>query len=310
MTAQSFRHEVAFYDDSDTYLQRAIPFLRAGLEAEEEILVAVGPTKAELLRGELGPEAEAVRFEDIEDFGRNPARIIPVWRDFVDGQRSGAGFRGIGESVWSGRDEAEVDECQRHESLLNLAFDDGPAWSLLCLYDRAGLPDGALAAALYGHPLGAAGTDREGGPSPAWGNGGRPDPFAGELPARPDAAPELRFELTGLHELRGFVARAAATAGLSDERAEDAILAASEVAANSIAHGGGSGCANAWKADDALLFEARDRGRIEDPLVGRVRPAPTQEKGRGLWIANQLCDLVQIRSSETGTAVRLRVALD
>jgi len=34
-------------------------------------------------------------------------------------------------------------------------------------------------------------------------------------------------------------------------------------------------------------------------------PPLSTEGGRGLWLANQLCDLVQIRSAASGTAVRL-----
>jgi len=41
----------------------------------------------------------------------------------------------------------------------------------------------------------------------------------------------------------------------------------------------------------------------------RVRPTPTQTGGRGLWMANQVCDLVRIRSGDTGTAVRLHMSL-
>ena len=29
--------------------------------------------------------------------------------------------------------------------------------------------------------------------------------------------------------------------------------------------------------------------------------------GRGVWMANQLCDLVQVRSSDDGTVVRLHM---
>ena len=51
-------------------------------------------------------------------------------------------------------------------------------------------------------------------------------------------------------------------------------------------------------------------GRFRDPLVGRVRPGEAQESGRGMWIVNQLCDLVQVRSVDAGTTVRVRMALD
>jgi Histidine kinase-like ATPase domain len=56
---------------------------------------------------------------------------------------------------------------------------------------------------------------------------------------------------------------------------------------------------------DAAICEVRDRGYLDQPLAGRESPARDAEGGRGLWLANQFCDLVQIRSSEAGTVVRL-----
>ncbi len=50
-----------------------------------------------------------------------------------------------------------------------------------------------------------------------------------------------------------------------------------------------------------------DRGWISEPLVGRRPPALERQSGRGLWLANQLCDLVQLRSTPDGTTVRLHV---
>ena len=51
----------------------------------------------------------------------------------------------------------------------------------------------------------------------------------------------------------------------------------------------------------------RDPGPIEDPQVGRRRPRSDQLAGRGQWLVNQLCDLVQIRSGADGTAIRVRM---
>lgn len=58
-----------------------------------------------------------------------------------------------------------------------------------------------------------------------------------------------------------------------------------------------------------MVAEIHDAGRLEQQLAGRVRPTPTQESGRGLWIANQPCDLVQIRSGTGRTRVRLQMNL-
>jgi hypothetical protein len=51
----------------------------------------------------------------------------------------------------------------------------------------------------------------------------------------------------------------------------------------------------------------RDGGRITRALAGRERPERGQVGGYGLWLANQLCDLVQVRAFAAGGAVRLHV---
>jgi anti-sigma regulatory factor (Ser/Thr protein kinase) len=303
----NFRHQVAFYDDADSYLASTVPFLREGLAAGEPTLVAVGPEKSELLRGELGEDAAAIDFANIQEFGRNPARIIPAWRDFLDGHAHEEGsVRGIGEPVWPGRSAAEIDECERHESLLNLAFAGDREWALLCPYDSRSLEDDVLDCARHNHPLTRA--EETEAANSEW-DAQEPEPFAGSLPPAPLGAPELGFDRDTLQTLRSVVGLEAAEAGLPDERATDLVLAASELAANSVRHGGGYGRAWIWREPDAVLVEIVDGGLLEEPLAGRVRPAPSQDSGRGLWIANQLCDLVQIRSGGRGTHARLRMSL-
>jgi anti-sigma regulatory factor (Ser/Thr protein kinase) len=299
-----------FYDSDELFLAGTMPFVTGALEAGEPALVAVGAEKIELLKGELGADAGRVRFAEMEALGHNPARIIPAWREFVD-EHVGAGgrARGIGEPIWPGRSAIEIDECQRHESLLNVAFGGTPAWSLLCPYDVGALEDEVLEAAAHSHPyLAEEGGSQENGQcreldSPA-------DPFAGAFEPGPAGAREIAFARDGLHDLRGRVAAESAGAGLSRERITDLVLAASELAANSVRHGGGAGTSRLWREPGTLVVEVADAGRIEQPLVGRIQPTPTQEGGRGLWMANQLCDLVRIRSGETGTAVRLHMSLN
>ncbi|HEX8688650.1 MAG TPA: sensor histidine kinase [Solirubrobacterales bacterium] len=311
MMRTAFRHEAFLYADADEFLAGTVPFLRDGLEAEEPALVAVGRSRAKALRGELGRDGKLVRFIDMEALGRNPARIIPFWHEFVEDDGDGRNHprRGIGEPVWPGRGPAEVDECQRHESLLNYAFWDGPAWRLLCPYDSAGLGDEVLAAAHESHAC-VSGSAAD--PDEAAGEDLDPlscRPFAGVLPRRPADAAAIGFDRSGLHEARTFVGGAARRAGLSSDRTFDLVAAIGELTANSVMHGGGSGVLSLWVEADAMLVEVEDAGRIEAPLTGRLRPAPAQEGGRGVWMANQLCDLVQIRSGRQGTTVRLHMKL-
>lgn len=297
-----FRHEALIYRNAEAFLDGAVPFLRAGFEAGEAALVAVSQKQTALLEAELGADAAAVRFADMEGLGRNPARIIPFWRQFVDESR-GRPVRGIGEPVWPGRQRHEIDECQRHESLLNVAFGGQPAWALLCPYDASALDEEILDRVGDSHQYVVGG-----GAEAVPGRSDQVDCFAGEFPGRPPLIDAFDFTRDGLAQVRRRVAQAAAQVGMPGERSADLVLATSELAANSVAHGGGTGTFRIWRDGERLVVEVEDKGVIEEPLVGRVRPTQTQLSGRGLWLANQLCDLVQIRSGPQGTTTRLHLA--
>jgi anti-sigma regulatory factor (Ser/Thr protein kinase) len=119
----------------------------------------------------------------------------------------------------------------------------------------------------------------------------------------------MTFTLSGLGSLRGIVQAWARAAGLSTARAADVVLAVNELASNSVRYGGGHGTLLSWREPGAFICEVRDSGRIGDPLVGRGLPEDPAGNGRGLWIVNQLCDLVRIRSHDSGCAVRVHVGI-
>lgn len=94
-------------------------------------------------------------------------------------------------------------------------------------------------------------------------------------------------------------------AGLDTYSTVEFVAAVHEVAANSVRYGGGEGVIRAWHDGEFVICEVSDRGYLDQPLAGRESPALDAEGGRGLWLANEFCDLVQIRSSDAGTIVRL-----
>jgi len=138
---------------------------------------------------------------------------------------------------------------------------------------------------------------------------GEAEAFDAPFPEPPTGAVELLFDSDHLVRSRQFVADRATDAGLSPTRGYDFVLAVNEVLTNSIRHGGGVGILRIWQDADRLVCEVEDRGRLADPLAGRRQPDPNQAAGRGLWMAYQLCDLVQVRSPATGTVVRLHMQL-
>ncbi|HEX7626187.1 MAG TPA: sensor histidine kinase [Gaiellaceae bacterium] len=304
---RDFRHYALFYADLEEYVRRTTEFLREGIAGGEPALVVIAPGKAALLREELGSDAEHVAFADMNDVGRNPARIIPAWQDFIDEHLAeGRPVRGIGEPIWAGRSEDELIECERHEALLNLAFAGSPEWHLLCPYDTGSLPDAVLEEARRNHPI----LVEYGATRASEACRGLVDiarPFAAPLPLVPGAASSFRLEDGSLDALRRFVTEGAEREGLAD-RVSSFALAVHELATNSLRHGGGRADVRLWSTSGAVVCEVRDAGRIEDPLIGRVRPDNEREGGWGVWIANQLCDLVQVRATAEGTVVRVHMA--
>jgi anti-sigma regulatory factor (Ser/Thr protein kinase) len=307
-----FHHEALLHTGMASLVAAAAPPMRAAVARGEPVLVLVDTATSELLRGSLGTFADGVRFGDMRALGRNPARLIPAWREFVDEfATAGRPVLGLNESLWPGRDAAAIVECLHHEALLAAAFTDDPAFRLLCAYDASRLGPTTLAAAMAIHPFvsrvdGVEGPDA--GPRAgvaAIGPAAPDDLLAESLPDRPAGAQEYLFDERGLSDVRQFVEAFATDAGLNGDARRDLVLAANELATNSVRHAGGTGTARVWVDGEGVVCEVADGGRITDPLVGRRRPGQTAPGGRGLWMVNQLCDLVQIRSSPAGTVVRV-----
>jgi anti-sigma regulatory factor (Ser/Thr protein kinase) len=301
---RGFQHEAMFHAGDAEFLEGMLAFIGEGLDAREPILVTVRGRRVRLLERELR-DCERVLFSDMERVGANPARIIPAWRRFLDEHApDGRPARGVGEPIWSGRPPAELNECERHERLLNLAFDRDRPFRLLCPYDVSALDGTVIERARACHPyLTRSG---HGGPNDAYSP--TASAFDGELEPPGSTPYTLDFDKHQLAQVRAFIAEAAYSAALGGARGEDLVVAVNELASNTIAHGGGRGSLLVWMEGDTLLCEVRDGGCIADPLAGRTRPTPEQLAGRGLWLVNNLCDLVQIRSSpDAGTAVRVHM---
>jgi anti-sigma regulatory factor (Ser/Thr protein kinase) len=256
----------------------------------------------QLVREVLGAAAEAVEFWQMGAVGRNPARLISAWQDFLGTCDPDKGVRGLGEPITAGHNAAELEECELHELLFNLAFAEQRGLTVMCPYDTSTLDRGVLVGAERSHPVCAGRHGRS-----ASRQYSLEALLEGPLPEPGRPAVDLSFGRADLAIVRHLVAQFARSAGLSTRRNEDLVLSVCEVATNSIQHGGGEGTLKIWDECDELVCAVHDGGQIGDPLVGRRRPRPDQGSGRGLWIANQLCDLVQIRSSQQGTEVRLRM---
>ena len=285
----TFRHEALLYAGPEEFVKRVAPFVREGVEAGEPVLVLVRDAKIAILRDELGGDASGVLFADMATVGRNPGRIIAEWREFVRSCGDGHASRGVDEGLYVDRTPEERVEVHYQEALLNVALAGTPLW-LVCPYDTDALPLSDIEIAIENHHAAA--------PAKWFGRG---------LPPPPYDVDGKEFDLTSLHAVRELVDFGARAFGLDARRREECVLAVSEIATNSLVHGGGRGTFRCWEEGDRFVCEVSDSGRIDEPIVGYSRPTPGQVGGHGLWLANQLADLLQLRSNAHGTVARVYI---
>jgi anti-sigma regulatory factor (Ser/Thr protein kinase) len=301
-------HDALLYSDAETYLAGLVPFIRDGLALGEPVLVAVPQPNLDLLRAALtADELAVVRTADMSVAGRNPGRIIGgVLRQFV-ADHPGTRVRIIGEPIWAGRSAEEYPACAEHEALINVALGDAPAF-IRCPYDTDRLDRSVLVDATRTHPLMAADGDR-------WTSPGYADPGAVALlfdsplsPGPPDADVMVINSATGTRSARRFVHDFGTAVGMSPRRLGDLRLATQELVVNTLVHSGGQGLLSIWTAEDQVVCQIQDGGRIADPLVGRRPPAPP-EAGHGLYTVHEVCDLVRVHRRSSGTTVRIHLGL-
>jgi anti-sigma regulatory factor (Ser/Thr protein kinase) len=301
-----FRHLALFYHSGGEYLSVLCGFIRASWARGEAVLVAVPERNAERVRRGLGDESAQVTIVDMRELGRNPARIIPEILTFASKHR-GQRVCCIGEPIWPGRTAAEIQEATRHEALINLAFRDSTV-TFLCPYDRAALAKSVIADAASTHPAVIRGRQETAsetylGPAEVPPRCDRP------LPLPPAHAETLGYG-DDLRQVRRFVATKAKGAGLAPPRIPDLVIAIGELAGNTLRHTGGGGTVQVWRSSEALICQVADAGHIADPLA-RYRPRSEEMAGgNGLWLVNQVCDLVQARTGQAGTTTRLHMRLN
>lgn len=298
-------HQALLYDSAQQFLATALPFIQDGLHHGHPVLAVTTDANSALLQDQLGAAADRVEFVNPTAWYDAPGRTLAACHRYLHERLNGhACVRVLGEPVWTGRDELETLEWKRFEAIVNVAFARSPAW-MICTYDSRVLPAGLVADARRTHPELAGMTEA---------NTSYLDPtrfsaeYDRELPPPPEKHEALMFDADPA-PVRQFLATRAAMLGLPSERVDDLVLAANEVVTNAIRHGAGYGSARIWRNGSRVLCDVSDPGYAPDDLFGVVPPDPSADHGHGLWIARQLCDLIEIRSRQPGTTVRMHMRL-
>lgn len=302
---RAFVHQAFFYEESDDYVRTLGDFACGGIAAGEPVLISVPGEKLALLRSAL-PNGDGITFFDMEQVGKNPARILPAIAGFF-ARHAGRRVRFVGEPIWHGRSACETVEGVRHEALINTAFATSTG-TIVCPYDVSRLDGDVIADAERTHPE----LTRAGATTPSATYTAPLDVYAaGDRPLGPPSGPVATLAVAGdLEALRRWIVSQVPAHRLSSERTAALVLAANEAVSNTLVHAGGRGTARIWHEDDEIVCEIADAGCIGDPLAGRRAPGVDWEGGRGLWLINHFCDLTELRSGPDGTVLRLHMSFD
>ena len=298
-------HAAMFYRDRRQLRATVQEFVRDGVASGEPVLAVLPRANLELLDDSLTAPGSDVHRVDMNDAGRNPSCLLGMLEEWLaDHAGRGGRARVISEPMWPGRSYAESTECLRHEALVNLVLADAPV-SVLCPYDAEHLDADVLTGAEMTHPQ----LIDDAGPRGSIIYGDPIELASGaNWPQAEPAGPVSEHAFDGdLYALRHALAGDPLVADLDHRRRDDLVLAVNEAATNAVRHGDGACRTRVWRDGDRVVTEVHTATRIADPLAGRRRPGTDAVGGRGLWLINQVCDLVELRSGAEGTSLRLHV---
>ncbi|GAB7038864.1 MULTISPECIES: sensor histidine kinase [Catenuloplanes] len=302
---RGFFHEAAFHSTPAELLAIVLPFLLAGVAADEPTVVVLGDEQAALVRDALPSDAK-VDFVPADTLYTRPASSIRAFRSMLARHvDAGAGQIRVAGEVPRTTFGPAWNAWARYESTINHALDDFPLWSM-CVYDRLRTPAHVLADVTRTHPRAAA----PGGhhlPHPAYLEPGSFLPITRARPHTGEPLPAPHLELHGPSPSEARHAVLAADHGrLTPDALDDLAVAVSETVTNAHRHGTPPITVRLWTLADRFTVSVTDAGRgPTDPFAGLLPAGDGARGGLGLWVTHQCCDAVTERHGPDGYTVTM-----
>jgi anti-sigma regulatory factor (Ser/Thr protein kinase) len=305
----AFSHNLLIYGSDDELLGTVVPFLRAGVLADQSAVVCCRPPTAGLLQDELGADAQVV-YLDYDEIYSTPIAAITAYQQLIDSYLIGGTdhVRVVAEAVHDRTPDEQVDWA-RYEAVANRAMEAYPL-SAVCVYDTRQVPTDMLEGGRLTHPTLITGTSRADNPhyvDPAEFLRRTNQPLPDPLEAQP---PDLEMtQVVDLDQMRRQLEFCLFRTTHMAHEAADLVLAATEITTNAIRHGLPPVTIRLWVETGRCVCTVTDHGAgIDDPFAGYLWPGSLSNlatHGMGLWLARRLCDGLVFFHGHEGFTVRL-----
>lgn len=298
-------HTFVAHRAADELTASVVPFVRAGLAAGRPVYVNVAHTHLALLQDAVGGDAQRVTWTDTDEWIPHPARRLRAIEDLLAAEAAaGRQVSFVGTCAWPTGPAPLVREWERFDAALHDVLVEHAA-SMLCVCDATIVPPDVVERCRGFHP--------ELGVDPLEENPAHVAPAAFLAESRASALPIPEHAA----RLVGQITPGTARRFLHDVTGEDALAHAhrdeltvvlSELVTNSCQAGSQTITVAFWRDTHGVALQVDDDGTgFEAPLAGYRRPPAESEGGRGVWIARQLADVVEVVPRAPGMSVRVHL---
>ncbi len=311
--ADPFRHLAVVHHGPEALLDTLAPLLLAAVARGDLVWAAVDDATREALERRLGVTARRLVFgEPGQPYSYSgqttAARRADRLRDEIGSGRAALILSDAAIVGGPDPDSSAPDFWSVVDASSNLALSGLPI-TLVCLCDAGRISEQAERCLYWNHPELVLGPEVSANPryrSPAEVLADTPAPPAPAL-GEPSREQPFANGTTALRGIRAWTRRHGLEAGLDLARIDGLVLAVCELVSNSIEHGAGYGTLSWWIRPGRVVAQVHDPGRMGTTTPGLRRPDARSVRGRGVWIARQLSDVLHLWTTAEGTFARLEV---
>jgi anti-sigma regulatory factor (Ser/Thr protein kinase) len=302
-----FAHVGVLYSSDEQLRDLLSPHLAEAVRRREHVLVVISEAAERVLRDALGEGAGRIQWGGSGLAHNRLGRMFASFGDYLDQRyRAGLPTRMIGEPG----SDISPDRLSQYLRYVSMAYQIYGAYGypMLFLWDERRYSPEVLAHVRAVHPrlLGGDGmTINTESREPI-------DYLTANATSAPAAPVDLDLDVhlesaDGLAELRRRLRSWGASTELSDGDTDDIVIAVDEIATNALEHGQPPARVRGWSTADALFVRIDDHGHNGIPATtGYIRPPTNARRGRGIWMARHLADVLTTHNGPSGTTVALR----